>query len=100
MSDIKALFPLDSNPFYAGYGNRINDVWAYRAVGIPIVRIFTINPKGELKHELTQTFQSSYSYMSVIVDQLFPSRLEPANDFSQNVYWRDPIPTIEESPEV
>ncbi|CAH2003396.1 unnamed protein product [Acanthoscelides obtectus] len=58
MSDIKALFPLDSNPFYAGYGNRINDVWAYRAVGIPIVRIFTINPKGELKHELTQTFQS------------------------------------------
>ncbi|VEN44936.1 unnamed protein product [Callosobruchus maculatus] len=100
MSDIKALFPVDSNPFYAGYGNRINDVWAYRAVGIPIVRIFTINPKGELKHELTQTFQSSYSYMSVIVDQLFPSRLEPANDFSQNVYWRDPILTIEELPEV
>nr|CAH7738238.1 unnamed protein product [Callosobruchus chinensis] len=100
MSDIKALFPVDSNPFYAGYGNRINDVWAYRAVGIPIVRIFTINPKGELKHELTQTFQSSYSYMSVIVDQLFPSRLEAANDFSQNVYWRDPILTIEELPEV
>lgn len=24
MSDIKALFPPDSNPFYAGYGNRIN----------------------------------------------------------------------------
>ncbi|CAG9859057.1 unnamed protein product [Phyllotreta striolata] len=99
MSDIKALFPTESNPFYAGYGNRINDVWAYRAVGIPIVRIFTINPKGELKHELTQTFQSSYSNMSIIVDQLFPSRLEAANDYSQNVYWRDPIPTVEELPE-
>lgn len=24
MSDIKALFPADCNPFYAGYGNRIN----------------------------------------------------------------------------
>lgn len=24
MSDIKALFPADSEPFYAGYGNRIN----------------------------------------------------------------------------
>lgn len=24
MSDIKALFPTDCNPFYAGYGNRIN----------------------------------------------------------------------------
>lgn len=80
LSDIQALFP--QNPFYAGYGNRINvsvwqqlrwtnsglniivvcvlqDVWAYRAVGIPIMRIFTINPKGELKHELTQTFQST-----------------------------------------
>ncbi|KAJ8957637.1 hypothetical protein NQ318_017526 [Aromia moschata] len=140
MSDIKALFPPDSNPFYAGYGNRINDVWAYRAVGIPIVRIFTINPKGELKHELTQTFQSSYSgqsmvvndvfpplldkirkslldvdydddsdsessyidytNMSVIVDQLYPSRLEAANDYSQNIFWRDPIPTIEELPEM
>ncbi|CAH2003407.1 unnamed protein product [Acanthoscelides obtectus] len=72
MSDIKALFPLDSNPFYAGYGNRINDVWAYRAVGIPIVRIFTINPKGELKHELTQTFQSSYTSQSLVVDEVFP----------------------------
>lgn len=37
----------------------LQDVWAYRAVGIPIMRIFTINHRGELKHELTQTFQSS-----------------------------------------
>ncbi|XP_030761072.1 phosphatidate phosphatase LPIN3 [Sitophilus oryzae] len=100
MSDIKALFPSDSEPFYAGYGNRINDVWAYRAVGIPIHRIFTINPKGELKHELTQTFQSSYTNMSVIVDQMFPSRLEPANDYSQFSYWREPITVMETLPEV
>lgn len=87
LTDIRELFP-QKDPFYAGYGNRINvrfskinlfylfekiflicnykfiililqDVWAYRAVGIPIKRIFTINTKGELKHELTQTFQSS-----------------------------------------
>uniref|UniRef100_A0A182S820 phosphatidate phosphatase n=1 Tax=Anopheles maculatus TaxID=74869 RepID=A0A182S820_9DIPT len=58
LNDIRDLFP-ERNPFYAGYGNRINDVWAYRAVGIPTSRIFTINPKGELKHELTQTFQST-----------------------------------------
>lgn len=24
MSDIRTLFPPDSNPFYAGYGNKIN----------------------------------------------------------------------------
>lgn len=100
MSDIKALFPPDSNPFYAGYGNKINDVYAYRAVGIPIMRIFTINPRGELKHELTQTFQSSYSNMSYIVDQLFPPLIEAANDYSQFIYWRDPLPAIDDLPEV
>jgi len=72
LKDIQALFPANSKPFYAGYGNKINDVWAYRAVGIPIFRIFTINHRGELKHELTQTFQSSYSNMSYIVNDLFP----------------------------
>ncbi|XP_037819724.1 phosphatidate phosphatase LPIN1 isoform X2 [Lucilia sericata] len=97
LSDIRDLFP-NKDPFYAGYGNRINDVWAYRAVGIPIKRIFTINTKGELKHELTQTFQSSYCSMTFIVDQLFPP-IKPdevaAVEFSHFNYWRDPIPEID-----
>ncbi|XP_034185717.1 phosphatidate phosphatase LPIN isoform X2 [Osmia lignaria lignaria] len=95
LSDIQALFPEGSKPFYAGYGNRINDVWAYRAVGIPTMRIFTINHRGELKHELTQTFQSSYSNMSFIVDHLFPAwREDAADEFSHFAYWRDPIPEV------
>ncbi|CAG4979331.1 unnamed protein product [Parnassius apollo] len=99
LADIKALFPHGSNPFYAGYGNRVNDVCAYQAVGIPIVRIFTINYKGELKHELTQTFQSTYSHMSVLVDQVFPPALcEPSGEFSHAVYWRDPLPDVELPP--
>ncbi|KAL4716053.1 hypothetical protein ACJJTC_002818 [Scirpophaga incertulas] len=96
LADIKALFPPGSNPFYAGYGNRVNDVCAYQAVGIPIVRIFTINYKGELKHELTQTFQSTYSHMSVLVDQVFPPTLcEPSDEFSHTVYWREPLPIVD-----
>ncbi|XP_011635241.1 phosphatidate phosphatase LPIN2 isoform X2 [Pogonomyrmex barbatus] len=95
LKDIQALFPEGSAPFYAGYGNRINDVWAYRAVGIPIMRIFTINHRGELKHELTQTFQSSYSNMSFIVDHVYPAWREDATDeFSNFAYWRDPIPEV------
>ena len=35
------------------------DTWAYRAVNIPLSRIFTVNHRGELKLELIQTFQSS-----------------------------------------
>ncbi|PNF27253.1 hypothetical protein B7P43_G05319 [Cryptotermes secundus] len=95
LKDIQALFPANSKPFYAGYGNKINDAWAYRAVGIPIFRIFTINHRGELKHELTQTFQSSYSNMSYIVDQMFPPPPEDTSeDFSSFIYWRDPIPDL------
>ncbi|XP_046382999.1 phosphatidate phosphatase LPIN3 isoform X2 [Ischnura elegans] len=97
LRDIQALFPSTYKPFYAGYGNKVNDVWAYRAVGIPIVRIFTINHKGELKHELTQTFQSSYSNMSYLVDQMFPPMPEDnssSEDFTNFMYWRDPIPEI------
>ena len=37
----------------------LQDVWAYRAVGIPISRIFTVNHRGELKLELMHVFQSS-----------------------------------------
>ncbi|KAK6619575.1 hypothetical protein RUM43_012332 [Polyplax serrata] len=96
LRDIAALFPPDVKPFYAGYGNRVNDVWAYRAVGIPIVRIFTINYKGELKHELTQTFQSSYMNMCHLVDEMFPPPPEElSEDFSNFVFWRDPIPELE-----
>uniref|UniRef100_U5EXA3 phosphatidate phosphatase n=1 Tax=Corethrella appendiculata TaxID=1370023 RepID=U5EXA3_9DIPT len=81
LSDIQALFP-DKNPFYAGYGNRINDVWAYRAVGIPIMRIFTINTKGELKHELTQTFQSTYAGQSMVVNDIFPPIIRESTSLS------------------
>jgi len=73
LRDIKRLFPEDKNPFYAGYGNRVNDVWAYQAVGIPMSRIFTINPKGELRHELTNAFQTSYEGQCCEVDRLYPA---------------------------
>ncbi|XP_073991710.1 phosphatidate phosphatase LPIN isoform X2 [Rhodnius prolixus] len=97
LKDIQALFPSHIKPFYAGYGNKINDVWAYQAVGIPIFRIFTINHRGELKHELTETFQSTYTNMSQLVDQMFPaSKPFSSEDFSQFVYWREPIIDIME----
>jgi len=100
LRDIKKLFP--QNPFYAGYGNRVNDVWAYQAVGIPMSRIFTINPKGELRHELTNAFQTSYGSMSTIVDHVFPptdahSSPSVAMNYSSFTFWREPLPTISDN---
>lgn len=43
--DIKACFPSDRNPFYAGFGNRDTDEFSYVKVGIPKGKIFIINPK-------------------------------------------------------
>ncbi|XP_077990514.1 phosphatidate phosphatase LPIN2-like [Glandiceps talaboti] len=102
LRDIQALFPSSRNPFYAGFGNKINDVWAYRALAIPISRIFTINPRGEIKHELTQTFQTSYSKLSDLVDHLFPPlhgrtsyEFLAADEYSSFTYWRTPLPDVE-----
>lgn len=45
LQDIRALFPSDYNPFYAGFGNRDTDDLTYRKIGIPKGKIFIINPK-------------------------------------------------------
>lgn len=34
--------------------------------------------------------------MSYIVDQLFPPLLEDASDYSQFVYWREPVPIVDD----
>merc|ERR1712107_389386 len=75
------------NPFFAGYGNRPNDALAYRAVGIPVSRIFTINPSGQLKQELTPNFQTSYEYQAREVDSLFPSAVTLPRSCSPPSSW-------------
>lgn len=99
LRDIQTLFG-GKNPFFAGYGNRTNDAYAYRAVGIPISRIFTINPAGELRHELTQNFQTSYNNQSTMVDHVFPSTIQfdPHFDhisFSAWSFWREPMTELD-----
>ncbi|XP_077522017.1 phosphatidate phosphatase LPIN isoform X1 [Amblyomma americanum] len=108
LRDIQALFNVAGNPFYAGFGNKINDTLAYRAVGIPVSRIFTINPKGELKLELMQNFLSSYHCLSDVVDHVFPplhnnpeqgfcgaQSFSACEEFSSFTYWREPIAAVE-----
>ncbi|KAK7468227.1 hypothetical protein BaRGS_00036550 [Batillaria attramentaria] len=98
LRDIADLFP--SSPFYAGFGNKINDVIAYRALNIPGFRIFTINPQGQLRHDLSHTFISSYSKMSDIADHFFPpidkANKSMSNEYSNVNYWRHPMPPIDQ----
>lgn len=98
LKDIGALFPQTNTPFYAGFGNKVNDVYAYKAINIPIFRIFTINPYGELKHELSYTFQSSYTKLTDVADHFFPPvhklQQKQAGEYTQVEYWREPLPEI------
>jgi phosphatidate phosphatase LPIN len=96
LTNLRNLF-LRRDPYFAGYGNRTNDVTAYEAVGIPRPRIFIINKTGELRGIVAETFQTSYRAQSDLVDVYFPpSRLlDTELDAS---YWSPPHLPLEGLP--
>uniref|UniRef100_A0A8C6M7U6 Lipin 3 n=1 Tax=Nothobranchius furzeri TaxID=105023 RepID=A0A8C6M7U6_NOTFU len=59
LSDIRDLFNTHRQPFYAAFGNRTNDAYAYKQVGVSEARIFTVNPKGELIQEMAKGNKST-----------------------------------------
>uniref|UniRef100_A0A8C3G9K5 phosphatidate phosphatase n=1 Tax=Cyclopterus lumpus TaxID=8103 RepID=A0A8C3G9K5_CYCLU len=100
LTDIKNLFFPNSHPFYAAFGNRESDVFAYKQVGVPVCRIFTVNPRGELILEQAKGNKTSYSRLSELVEHVFPLRGSQHNatfscpEFSSFCYWRQPIAEV------
>ncbi|XP_076611815.1 phosphatidate phosphatase LPIN1-like isoform X2 [Chaetodon auriga] len=102
LNDIKNLFFPNKQPFYAAFGNRPTDVYSYKEVGVPLNRIFTVNPKGELVQEHAKTNISSYVRLGEVVDHVFPLKMRasssdfPCSDtFSHFTYWRQQLPRVE-----
>ncbi|WCJ35405.1 Phosphatidate phosphatase PAH2 [Euphorbia peplus] len=95
LEDIKALFPSDCNPFYAGFGNRDTDEFSYLKVGIPKGKIFIINPKGEVAvHRRIDT--KSYTSLHALVHGMFPvMRSSEQEDFNSWNFWRLPPPLMD-----
>ncbi|KAH9412089.1 smp2-like plasmid maintenance protein [Ordospora pajunii] len=92
LKTIRNLFK-GTNPFVAGFGNKITDVITYKALEIPLSRIFTINHKGELHVELVKTLSGTYRTMNDFVDSMFPylsSKTIPFIDhtFSDFSWWK------------
>ncbi|KAM3602570.1 uncharacterized protein V6R79_006432 [Siganus canaliculatus] len=103
LNDIKNLFYPSSQPFYAAFGNRPTDVYSYKEVGVPLNRIFTVNPKGELVQEHAKTNISSYVRLGEVVDHVFPLKIRasssdfPCSDtYSHFTYWRHQLPRVED----
>ncbi|KAL2537987.1 uncharacterized protein Fot_19389 [Forsythia ovata] len=95
LEDIRALFPSDRNPFYAGFGNRETDEFSYLKVGIPIGKIFIINPKGEIVVN-RRTHTESYTSLFDLVHGMFPSMSSSEQeDFNSWNYWKLPPPLID-----
>ncbi|KAI3364375.1 hypothetical protein L3Q82_011175, partial [Scortum barcoo] len=104
LTDIKNLFYPNTQPFYAAFGNRPTDVYSYKEVGVPLNRIFTVNPKGELVQEHAKTNISSYVRLGEVVDHVFPLKMRastsdfPCSDtFSHFTYWRQQLPRYRHS---
>ncbi|KAK9058770.1 hypothetical protein SSX86_023613 [Deinandra increscens subsp. villosa] len=97
LEDIKALFPADYNPFYAGFGNRDTDELSYRKIGIPKGKIFIINPKGEvaISHRVDMKGKSYTSLHTLVNDMFPPTSMVEQEDYNSWNYWRVPLPDVE-----
>ncbi|KAH1190183.1 Phosphatidate phosphatase PAH2 [Glycine max] len=95
LEDIKAHFPFYSSPFYVGFGNRDTDEISYLKVGIPLGKIFTINPKGEvvINHHVDT---KSYTSLHALVNGMFPpTSSSEQEDFNSWNFWKLPPPAID-----
>uniref|UniRef100_A0A674E9Z9 phosphatidate phosphatase n=1 Tax=Salmo trutta TaxID=8032 RepID=A0A674E9Z9_SALTR len=104
LTDIRDLFNPQRQPFYAAFGNRTNDAYAYKKVGVPDTRIFTVNPKGELIQEKTKGNKSSYTHLGELVEHFFPEISKDGTsssfhcpEYSHFSYWREPLPPLDMS---
>ncbi|XP_067094187.1 phosphatidate phosphatase LPIN2-like isoform X1 [Osmerus mordax] len=102
LTDIRDLFNPQRQPFYAAFGNRTNDAYAYKQVGVADTRIFTVNPRGELIQENTRGNKSSYAQLSELVEHFFPvvhtegsSCSFDCPEFSHFSFWRAPLPPLD-----
>ncbi|CAH1429727.1 unnamed protein product [Lactuca virosa] len=95
LEDIKACFPSDRNPFYAGFGNRDTDEFSYVKVGIPKGKIFIINPKGEVV--VNRCIDSkSYASLHALVNGIFPPiSVHEEEDYNSWNFWKLPPPNME-----
>ena len=71
LTEIKNLFPENTKPFYAGFGNRDTDAIAYRYLDIPLNNIFIVDPNSEViqlgKEEIT-----TYKDINNELEKYFP----------------------------
>lgn len=107
LREVRSLFPIDYNPFHAGFGNRDTDVISYRAVGLLPHRIIVVNTAAELLvNSVRYESAASYSTLRELVASMFPDiGRAVGRDSVHNVtdgamfnswnYWRPSLPDVD-----
>ncbi|KAH3745111.1 lipin family protein [Pelomyxa schiedti] len=70
LQDIVQLFPENTNPIVAGFGNKKTDQSAYQIAGVPEDKIFLINSREEV--EVHSVIKQGYTDLNSQVNDLFP----------------------------
>jgi len=74
LNSIVRLFPKCSVcPIVAGFGNNVNDEWAYRTVGVPKSHIFIVNKKSEI---ICASGRTSYEVVATEICKFFQSLVQ------------------------
>jgi len=100
LRDIRSLFSKDVNPFYAGFGNKENDLLSYKTVGVHPSRIFIVDTSSKIRVDSIVTHKS-YSDVDDLVHMIFPRLNENDHDpvdkqFSSFLFWKIPVESVEE----
>ena len=100
LREIGGLFPIERNPFFAGFGNRDTDAIAYRAAGVPLNKIFIINTESSI-FVYNNTYSKTYIQLDDIVFEMFPpvdATEEVADyEYSSLSFWKpDYLPLLDD----
>ncbi|RLN25909.1 hypothetical protein BBO99_00008442 [Phytophthora kernoviae] len=75
---LRALFPREVNPFYAGFGTTQADSAVFTQVGVFQGKMFLVDAvDGSLQHRSLMGFHESYSSLLNRMDSIFPSVYSP-----------------------
>ena len=70
LEGVRRAFPESARPFYAGFGNRINDVVAYSTCGVPEHKVFIIDDQSVIH---VCKVKQTYRNLSHLVNETFPA---------------------------
>ena len=76
LRNIRKLFPNNLAPFYCGFGNRETDAVSYMEVGVPLGKVFIINPDGEITQVEKPNYQKTYNELAELTEEMFPTLLD------------------------